>query len=92
MAKICVEIEMDSETGALIVYPCEPEAPEAIPPDAQSFQDVESALQAAGQMLTSQQGAGGMDEMKAAMQGGYDKVRPKPAAPPSAGAGMFGEE
>jgi hypothetical protein len=38
------------------------------------------------------EGAGGMGEMQAAMEGGYNKVaRPAPAAP-GPGAGMYGEE
>ena len=58
MPKICVEIEMDTDTGAIEVYRCEPEPPE-MRQDAQSFEDLESALQAAGTILTSEQGAGG---------------------------------
>jgi hypothetical protein len=88
MGKICVEIEMDTETGELSVYRCEPEPPEARQ-DAQSFQDIESALQGAAQMLQSE--PAGPSELQAAMQGGYDKV----AGPGGKmqGAGMqFAEE
>jgi hypothetical protein len=87
MAKICVEIEMDTDTGALTVYRCEPEPPEARQ-GAQEFQDLESALQGAAQMLQSEPAGG--SELEAAMQGGYDKVRPKAGMQ---GAGMqFAEE
>jgi hypothetical protein len=88
MAKICVEIEMDTDTGALTVYRCEPEPPE-MRQGAQEFQDIESALQGAAQMLQSE--PAGESELQAAMQGGYDKVRP--AAGAMQGAGMqFAEE
>ena len=87
MAKICVEIEMDTETGDLLVYPCEPET-EQPHPEAQSFKDIESALQGAAQLLQSQ--PAGPSELQSAMQGGYDKVRPKAGIQ---GAGMqFAEE
>lgn len=84
MPKICVEIEMDTETGNLSVYRCEPEPPE-MRQGAQEFQDLESALQGAGQLLTSEQGAGGPNEMQAAMQGGYDKMMSNKAPPAGAG-------
>ena len=87
MAKICVEIEMDTETGTLTVYRCEPEPPE-MRQGAQEFQDLESALQGAAQMLQSE--PAGESELQSAMQGGYDKVRPKAGMQ---GAGMqFAEE
>jgi hypothetical protein len=87
MAKICVEIEMDTETGELTVYRCEPEPPEARQ-GAQSFEDIESALQGAAQMLQSE--PAGENELQAAMQGGYDKIRPSGGMQ---GAGMqFAEE
>ena len=88
MPKICVEIEIDTETGELMVHQCEPKEEmqgEMEQGGGQSFQDLESALQAAGQILTSEQGAGGAGEMQAAMQGGYDKMMGNKAPPAGAG-------
>ena len=82
MPKICVEIEMDTETGNLTVYRCEPEPPE-MRQGAQEFQDLESALQGAAQMLQSE--PAGENEMQAAMQGGYDKMMGNKAPPAGAG-------
>jgi hypothetical protein len=79
---ICVEIEMDTETGNLTVYRCEPEPPE-MRQGAQEFQDLESALQGAAQMLQSE--PAGENEMQAAMQGGYDKMMGNKAPPAGAG-------
>ena len=82
MPMICVEIEMDTETGNLTVYRCEPEPPE-MRQGAQEFQDLESALQGAAQMLQSE--PAGENEMQAAMQGGYDKMMGNKAPPAGAG-------
>lgn len=89
MSKVCVEIEMDTETGDLTVAECAPKeeamaGEESGEPAGQSFSDIESALKAAAELLTAGRQPDGMGAMKEAMQGGYDKVARKP---PQAGMG-----
>ena len=101
MAKICVEIELDTDTGEYRVYECEPKDEmgelESAEPGGQSFASSEEALAAAAEMLQAGATSGGQtqttDDLKAAMQGGYDRARgPMPSMKPPGGGMMFGEE
>ena len=90
MAKKCVEIELDTETGEFTVAECPPKE-EAMPgeesgePAGQSFQSPEEALKAAMQILTED---GSTPEEQA--QAGYDKGA-KPASTRPAVGEVFGE-
>ena len=86
---ICVEITMNDD-GSLKVVECEPEAPEMEGQEGegggQSFEDIESAMQAAAQILTS----GQEQDPMAAAQAGYAKGAPAASNRPTAQA-VFGE-
>lgn len=73
MSKVCVEIEIDTETGDLSVYECAPKEPMEGEPAGETFQDIDSALQAAAAILTGERSE--TNELQDAMAGGYDKVR-----------------
>lgn len=94
MAKRCVEIELDDETGMFEVSECEPKAElaeegdagmEAEEPGGQTFESAEEAMQAAMELLVQD-----TRSPEEAAQAGYDKraapvaARPKPQA-------VFGE-
>lgn len=89
MGKICVEIQLDTDSGQFSVAECPPG--EAM--EGQTFASAEEAMAAAAQMLQAGAQGGGQTtgDLKAAMQGGYDSVRPPQAPPQAPGAGMFGE-
>jgi hypothetical protein len=94
MAKICVEIEFDDQTGEYSVGECEPKAEpmgangqesEPAGGNEQTFQDVDSALQAAKDLLANPQSAApNKDQM-------WNKVRAQRQMASQPGGPMMGK-
>jgi hypothetical protein len=96
MSKICVEVEIDTETGDITVAECPPgedmPGEESGEPAGQSFQDIKSALAAVEQMLTAPREDQGPSELEAAMSDGYSKVAGKRPMASSAGGQYMADE
>jgi len=81
MATICVEIEIDTETGNLTVAECPPgeekmAGEEGNEPAGQSFTNIDEAMKAVAAILT--QGQQTPDQVRQSVMTGYKKAGNRP--------------
>lgn len=86
MAKVCVEIEIDSETGEVTVGVCPPEEETGEPKDyMQPVESIEAALSQAQELLAGNE-AGSTDQ-----ETPQDQMQEDPAAGEAAFSGGFNQ-